>query len=69
VAICERFPALSPFAVYRERFADVLTLFADLRKEMEQKEMKKATGGSKAPPGSYMQGGTLYVPAKNDDWY
>lgn len=68
-ACCTRFPGLSPFAVYRERFHDVLCLFADLKQEHNEKSLRNANGGKMPPEGSFLRGNTLYIPAQNDDWY
>lgn len=65
LALCEGFPAMTPFSVSRERLHDVVCLFEDLKQNKERKAA--ATPG--APAGSFMQGGTLYIPAQNDDWY
>ncbi len=63
LVLCQRFPALSPFAVYRERFHDVLILFEDL------KQNNTGKGEDELPAGSFELNGTVYVPAQNDDWY
>lgn len=68
-ALCDRFPAFTPFSVYRESFHDVLCLFADLKQEQESNTLRKANGGKSPPAGSFVHGNTLYVPAQNDDWY
>lgn len=60
LVLCQRFPALSPFAVYRERFHDVLILFEDLKQNL-----KSAKGTAK----TMKIGGQVYVEAQNDDWY
>lgn len=66
LAMCQRFPALTPFAVYRETFHDVVTLFEDLKSETGN--LKSANGNSKSA--STMKiGGQVYVEAQNDDWY
>lgn len=69
LALCNRFPALTPFMVYGKRFHDVVTLFEDLRQENEAQEQRKANGGKKPPDGSYVMNGVLYKPAQNDDWW
>lgn len=69
VVLCDRFPALEPFAVYQQPFVDVLLLFEDLKQNLESETMKKANGGKSPPAGSFVHGNTLYVPAQNDDWY
>lgn len=69
VALCDRFHAFTPFAVYRESFHDVLCLFEDLKQEQETEKLRKANDGEKPPEGSFVHGNTLYVPAQNDDWY
>lgn len=35
-ALCRKFPALDPFAVRRERYRDVLRIFARLRDQAER---------------------------------
>ena len=69
MVLCDRFPALSPFSVRRERFSDVIGLYGDLKHEAEKAEMKKVNGEQKPPDGSFMLNGTLYKPAQNDDWF
>lgn len=76
VVLCDRFPALEPFAVYQQPFVDVLLLFEDLlllfedlKQNLESETIKKANGGKSPPAGSFVHGNTLYVPAQNDDWY
>ena len=64
--LCERFPALSPFSVDRERFRDVVAMFVDLKHNAEK---RGAADPERPPEGSFTMGGTLYVPAKDDDWY
>lgn len=68
-SLCDRFPALSPFTIRRERFRDVMSVFVDAKREAEGRAVTKANGGTKPPDGSFMVGGTLYKPAQNDDWY
>lgn len=63
LVLCQRFPALSPFAVYRERFHDVLILFEDLKQNL-----KSETGNLKSA-NTMKIGGQVYVEAQNDDWY
>jgi hypothetical protein len=60
LTLCQRFPALSPFAVYRERFHDVLILFEDLKQNL-----KSAKGTAK----TMVIDGQVYTEAQNDDWY
>ena len=69
IVLCDRFPALEPFAVYQQPFVDVLLLFEDLKQNLESETMKKANGGKSPPAGSFVHGNTLYVPEQNDDWY
>lgn len=64
VALCDRFRALSPFSVQRERFCDVVELFIDLQSEIGRKNKENTP-----PEGSFKIGNTLYKPAQNDDWY
>lgn len=64
VALCDRFHALSPFTVQRERLCDVVELFIDLQSEIGRKNKENAP-----PEGSFRIGNTLYKPAQNDDWY
>lgn len=61
--LCEKFPALSPFAVYRERFHDVMILFEDL------KQNRIAEGGASESAQTMLIGGQVYTEAQNDDWY
>jgi hypothetical protein len=68
-SICARFPAMSPFDVYRERFCDVIQLFVDMIAEHSTEKLRKANGGTKPPEGSFVRGNTLYIPAQNDDWF
>lgn len=60
LVLCQRFPALSPFAVYRERFHDVLILFEDLKQNL-----KSVKGTAK----TMVIDGQVYTEAQNDDWY
>lgn len=69
IVLCDRFPALEPFAVYQQPFVDVLLLFEDLKQNLESETIKKANGGKSPPAGSFVHGNTLYVPAQNDDWF
>ena len=69
MVLCDRFPALSPFSVRRERLHDVLAAFVKMRRYDTEKSLCKANGGKPAPEGSFMRGSTLYVPAQNDDWF
>lgn len=69
IVLCDRFPALEPFAVYQQPFVDVLLLFEDLKQEQDTAALRKANGGKSPPAGSFVHGNTLYVPAQNDDWY
>lgn len=66
--LCSRFPALSPFAVYRESFHKVLVLFFEY-KHAEEKYFRKKENPVKTPDGSFVRGNTLYVPAQDDDWF
>ena len=68
MSLCENFPALSPFTMYRERFHDVIVLFEDMKNDWERRAMIKANSGKPVPEGSFMLNGTLYKPAQNDDW-
>lgn len=45
LALCEKFPAFTPFAVYRESFHDVMCLFEDLKQEQDTTALWKANGG------------------------
>ena len=61
--MCQRFPALSPFSIYREAFHDVVSLFEDLKQNL-----KYETGNLKSA-NTMKIGGQVYVEAQNDDWY
>lgn len=65
LALCQGFPALTPFTVGRETLHDVVCLFVDLK---QNKERQNASVPG-APDGSFELNGTLFVPAQNDDWY
>lgn len=65
LAMCQRFPALSPFTVYREKFHDVVSLFEDLKQTL-----KSETGNLKSANAKTMViNGQVYTEAQNDDWY
>lgn len=68
-SLCDAFPALSPFAIRKERFRIVVSVFKDARREAEKNRLKNANGGTRPPDGSFMLNGTLYKPAENDDWF
>lgn len=61
LALCQRFTALSPFSVYRERFCDVMILFVDLKQNLARSGTKQAK--------TMIIGGEVYTEALNDDWY
>lgn len=63
LVLCQRFPALSPFSIYREAFHDVVSLFEDLKQNL-----KSETGNLKSA-NTMKIGGQVYVEAQNDDWY
>lgn len=65
VNLCDRFTALTPFAVRRESFHEVLSIYVRL---VGQSERKKPDS-EKIPAGSFVIGDTLYKPAENDDWW
>jgi hypothetical protein len=55
--LCDKFVALSPFTVRRERFHDVLLTYSRLANHAK-KEKKKTT-----------KSGIIRRPAQNDDWF
>lgn len=65
--LCDRFPALDPFAVRAKRYHDVLLIFMRLKGQADRKS--ESGGKSKTPAGSFVCGNTLFVPAQGDDWY
>ena len=63
LVLCQRFPALSPFSIYREAFHDVVSLFEDLKQNL-----KSETGNLKSA-NTMIIDGQVYTEAQNDDWY
>lgn len=64
VMICEKFPALTPLSLRRERAADVFELISNLIDYLERENIRKAKeikrGGKKR--------NVIRVPA-GDDWF
>lgn len=67
--LCERFPALHPFTIRKERFRIVVSIFKDAKRDADRNSLKNANGGTRPPDGSFIMNGTLYKPAQNDDWF
>jgi hypothetical protein len=67
--LSDRFPALSPFSLRRERLTEVVSIYADTAHFAVIQRLTKANGGVRPPEGSFMIGNTLYKPATDDDWY
>ena len=73
-ALCRKFPALDPFAVRRERYHDVLRIFARLRNQAERDGKtpeEKHSKSDKLPQGWIRQvdskgNVTIMRPATND---
>ena len=68
--LCRRFPSLDPFAVRRERYHDVLTIFSRLADQAAREGKAKAIAD--IPKGCIKQVNskgevTIMRPAKNDD--
>ena len=73
-ALCRKFPALDPFAVRRERYRDVLRIFARLRDQAERDSTPtpEKPGKDKLPKGWIRQvdskgNVTIMRPATNDE--
>ena len=71
--MCRKFPALDPFAVRRERYRDVLRIFARLRDQAERDSAPaEKPGKDKLPKGWIRQvdskgNVTIMRPATNDE--
>ena len=65
VNLCERFPALSPFSVRRERFHDVLLIF--VRTIKKNKQSGEKTDGQVLTTKSGEK--IIRRKATKDDWY
>jgi hypothetical protein len=71
-ALCRKFPALDPFAVRRERYRDVLRIFARLRDQAERDSAPEKPSKDKLPKGWIRQvdskgNVTIMRPATNDE--
>ena len=71
-ALCRKFPALDPFAVRRERYRDVLRIFARLRDQAERDSAPEKPNTDKLPKGWIRQvdskgNVTIMRPATNDE--
>ena len=73
-ALCRKFPALDPFAVRREKYRDVLRIFARLRDQAERDSTPtpEKPGKDKLPKGWIRQvdskgNVTIMRPATNDE--
>lgn len=82
--LCENFPGLTPFAVRRENFHEVVTMFVrliDHRQRTKTKDENSSDRGKKQPEhkysGGYLHGnkttilpnGMIHRPARDDSWY
>lgn len=82
--LCENFPGLSPFAVRRENFHEVVTMFVrliDHRQRTKVNSDNNSDRGKKQPEhkysGGYLHGnsvtrlpnGMIRRPARDDSWY
>ena len=82
--LCENFPGLSPFAVRRENFHEVVTMFVrliDHRQRTKTRDENNSDRGKKQPEhkysGGYLHGnkttrlpnGMIRRPARDDSWY
>ena len=67
--LCNRFPAMTPLTLRRERFWEVVRLWLRLMRYTNAELMKSLNDGEKPPEGSFVIGNTLYTPAKDDGWY
>ena len=82
--LCENFPGLSPFAVRRENFHEVVTMFVrliDHRQRTKTNSDNNSDRGKKQPEhkysGGYLHGnkttrlpnGMIRRPARDDSWY
>lgn len=63
-ALCDRFPALSPFSVRRERWHEVLLIYGRLL-TLRVPEPAQAASAS----GAFERNGTVWKPSTSDDWW
>ena len=71
--MCERFPALSPFSVRKERFYDFVVVLGNVIDHTKRQPLKDENGNP-LPKGSRIvkdkNGKVIRImkPAQNDDW-
>ena len=63
-ALCDRFPALSPFSVRRERWHEVLLIYRRLL-TLRMPGAEQVSAGT----GEFEHNGTVWKPASSDDWW
>lgn len=64
VSLCDRFPALHPFAVRRERWSNVILIYRRLL------TLRTPEPGANAPAsGAFEHNGTVWKPSQSDDWW
>lgn len=62
LTLCERFPALTPFEIRKQRAYEVFLLVRRLNTQPKKEQPKNAT------PGTTVKNGEIRRPA-SDDWY